>query len=163
MTEKVKGSCMLEAYNAVKKVKQSMMEWGTLRQEEEERRRSLTSLGRSTLHRWETNGPHSKHDVDFVDEQVAKVVSILNESSELGKRNNEDFARCMQDLSVARRLRFESKIAALQTLQVECSRVLVEDLPQRSATLDRYEKEVHTLVDFVNEQLSPMPEVQAKE
>ncbi|MHB1209140.1 MAG: hypothetical protein ACYC1I_05475 [Acidimicrobiales bacterium] len=146
---------MLESFKTIKQVKQSMVEWGRVRQEEEDRRRSLTGLGRSTLHRWETNGPHSKQDAEFVHEQVAKVVSILNESSERGKRNNENFAKCTEDLSATRRLKSDEKMAALLKLHDECLRVLREDLPQRSMTLDRYEKEVNALVAFINDRLTP--------
>jgi hypothetical protein len=140
-----------------------MLEWTSIRQDEDDRIRNLAKLVQPALHRWDANGPYSKRDADYVHEQVARVVSILNESSELGKRNNDKFAKCTEQLSAIRSDRSESKMTALLTFQDECARVLIDELPQRSKILDHYEREVHTLVDFINDRLSQEREVRVKE
>jgi hypothetical protein len=139
-----------------------MMEWTVVRKQEEARWPPLFEKGRSALHRWGEHAPRPDEEVASIDERVAQVRSTFQESTELGRRNNEDFGRCIDELKVIRRLRSQAKLDALARLRDECSKIVHEDLPKRSLLLDQYEREINALVSYIDEQLRTAPTIQAE-
>ena len=56
----------------------------------------------------------------------------------------------------------QEKVDALARLRDECSRIVREDLPERSLLLDLYEREINALVSYIDEQLRTAPTIQAE-
>ena len=144
----------MESRELTKQVNPLFMEWTLVRKQEEARWPPLFEKARSALHRWGEHAPRPAAEVASIDERVAQVSAIFQESTELGRRNNEDFARCTNEFKVTRHLRSHEKLDALMRLRDECSRIVREDLPRRSLLLDRYEREINALVSYIDEKMA---------
>ncbi|NNN09457.1 MAG: hypothetical protein HKL85_09740 [Acidimicrobiaceae bacterium] len=152
----------MESRELTKQVNPLFMEWTLVRKQEEARWPPLFEKARSALHRWGEHAPRPAAEVASIDERVAQVRVTFQESTELGRRNNEDFARCTNEFKVTRHLRSQEKLEALARLRDECSRVVREDLAKRALILDQYEQEIGELVSYIDEQLAMAPTVQPK-
>jgi hypothetical protein len=105
------------------------------------------------LHRWESEDSHSAGDRALVHEQVAKAVALLKESTELGRLNNNHFARCTEEFARAKKLKGDAGLRALEKLQGEITHVITVDLPERVSVLDNFEKEGSNLNALISQQL----------
>jgi hypothetical protein len=133
----------------------AIKKWIGLREDEEDRRRKLTVVGQGELHRWKSAASGDQKENEYVSEQVKKVVSALNESTELGKVNNQEFQSYTQQFEAVRSLKGDERTAALTRLKHEIDRVISEEFPKRDSVLDVYEAEVSELSQFVSARLGP--------
>lgn len=136
-----------------REVERLMKEWTILRRSEEDRRRRIADSNRDMLHRWQPEDSHSVEERELVHEQVAIAVSMLKESTELGRLNNENFAQCVVDFGRAKKMRGDAKLQALEKLEREITHVISIDFPHRVSVLDNFEDEGRRLDVLIGQQL----------
>jgi hypothetical protein len=137
-------------------VRDTLDRWVVERQAEEERRRLLTATGQAALHRWKTQGSHSDDDDQFVSSQIKIVIATLNESTSLGKLNNEAFETLTRDFINAKKLKSEIGLAKMTQIRDRSLEIVGREPKARSSVLDKYENEVQILDLFVVERLGPV-------
>lgn len=130
-------------------IKKRMQEWSRLREEQEGRRRVIAKIGTTAMQLWDETAPHTESNNAFIHMQTQRIISILGNSTELGKENNVAFASCMIEFQRCKRLRSSDRLPAAMELQARVEKVIEQLLPERSRVLDEYEKQIGILYDFV--------------
>jgi hypothetical protein len=141
-------------HDAQRHIERSMKQWMSLRKGEEDRRQHLSAQNKAVLHKWTLSEPHSPDEKALVMAKVKEVVAVLDESTALGKQNNEEFAQCTEDLARASHLGGAERQRALERLQSEVDRIIAVELPKRSSILDTFEQKGQELIGLIRRLLS---------
>ena len=144
-----------DARELAKQIQASIRQWQDVREAQGRRTREIHDQGAAALAQWKNSRPHSTEEEDVVQAQVQRTIAALNESTELGKANNEQFQQVLLKVKNAGRYTRTTDKEVLSLILDVDVKTGNDQLLRREALLETVAVETEKLEAYVAEHSLP--------